>query len=662
MRSQFLAGADNKDEQLEWMMQAKHGGMKAYKYAHKKATDAEDQYFKSIFDIDVLEAKLKLLCDYNAAVPSVLRNMAGLHDGALAHEAEASSKVETLRSELKEMMDGEMRQMFSKNLENDLKRTCQLTDAIRLTQKAQSILSQQIPEEIKQVTSRLQSARKTSEEALAAMEKWSEREKETSEYAQVLADEDAAWMEENREENMHALRVMRSFVPVEVADMTVNDILASYKANGSMCTLELAQEIKTNKLLHWLVMHTEDIAWSNFLTGEHRQYFVNIDSLDIIEMRALRLCLPDKFELDNDGAKAEWRSRFISRLKQLSSQDKRECVKGPWDPECNKRAMIELPPLKAELQRRPVYFYRTYKQTQQRMKQYDDKEALLEKKEKWLSDAEAAYLDLKKEYDIILEETRDPAFKSIYGDKLLEAKELAKKDCKAAQDKFNALTREVAQLKKTIASAPISKSDYATFVSELKAFLADMNWESSEEPVMIMGCFCSNPEIKKVERQAAKFLSSEEEARRRKTELEAMLANKEKESRQSHESLRSATPVSEAGDDTVATGSVSAAVQAFSSAPLVADATPAPVTPARRKNSILMTANPEMINCLNNMFGGNTPTPNHVASARRSSMFTPTKRGSICAAPGAADTSDIPSAPVVTKSKILQVSQCLISY
>jgi hypothetical protein len=42
---------------------------------------------------------------------------------------------------------------------------------------------------------------------------------------------------------------------------------------------------------------------------------------------------------------------------------------------------VTLPPLKAELERRPVYFYRTKTQCAQRLKQYCDKEALLKRKE-----------------------------------------------------------------------------------------------------------------------------------------------------------------------------------------------------------------------------------------------------------------------------------------
>ena len=43
--------------------------------------------------------------------------------------------------------------------------------------------------------------------------------------------------------------------------------------------------------------------------------------------------------------------------------------------------MIELPPLKQDLERRPVYYYRTKEQSALKLKGYDDKFNLLQKKE-----------------------------------------------------------------------------------------------------------------------------------------------------------------------------------------------------------------------------------------------------------------------------------------
>lgn len=135
-------------------------------------------------------------------------------------------------------------------------------------------------------------------------------------------------MEECKEGNLMCLRQMRSLIPVNIAQLSITDLLKEVRDNGALYTHELAHEIKNNKLLHWLLMTPEDIAMTNFLSGEHRQYFVNLDGLDVFEMRALRMVLPDKFELDQDGQKAEWRERFVGRLKQLVSQQNEDYIKG----------------------------------------------------------------------------------------------------------------------------------------------------------------------------------------------------------------------------------------------------------------------------------------------------------------------------------------------
>ena len=102
--------------------------------------------------------------------------------------------------------------------------------------------------------------------------------------------------------------------------------------------------------------------------------------------------------------------------------------------------MIELPPLKQDLERRPVYFYRTKEQSALKLKGYDDKNNLLLKKEGTVNEtacmfsnsaaiefiplptilgllkkAEEEHVEAKKEYDTILLESRDPDFKIEYG-------------------------------------------------------------------------------------------------------------------------------------------------------------------------------------------------------------------------------------------------------
>jgi hypothetical protein len=54
-------------------MTAKAGGAPAYKHASRKHQIAEDQYFKSLFEIDILEAKLKVLSGPGSQFLSILK-------------------------------------------------------------------------------------------------------------------------------------------------------------------------------------------------------------------------------------------------------------------------------------------------------------------------------------------------------------------------------------------------------------------------------------------------------------------------------------------------------------------------------------------------------------------------------------------------------------
>jgi hypothetical protein len=227
----------------------------------------------------------------------------------------------------------------------------------------------------------LSKAQKDSDESLANMEKWQKRETETDEYTQVLRDEEIDWLRTEAKPNATALEIMRSFIPINVAELNVNGIMDYAREKNGLIPLELATEIKNNRLLHWVVTHADDIATANFLYGDKKSYFDNIECLDIIELRAIAVSLPAKFDFDNDGKKLEWRKRFMQRVKQMVSQFNGEKVKGPWDGISNKRLMVDLPALKPELMRRNLYYYRTKEQSDVKLKQYDDKNALLVKKE-----------------------------------------------------------------------------------------------------------------------------------------------------------------------------------------------------------------------------------------------------------------------------------------
>jgi hypothetical protein len=594
MREQFL---NSSDEQLEWLMESKRGG--AYKYAHNKNKKAEDQYFKSIVDIEVLEAKLRLLKS-PSLLPELLKQMAASYDSLYVNpnDEEEQQRVAATQSEIRSLLSADLRQIFSTDLEKELKSLIDDDDYTTVARKSRRVFNNSIPEEIKKIDSKLKFCRKINEEALREMEKWSQREKETADYHKVMEEKDAEWMAENQEANIRALKTMRSLIPCDIAEISISDLMQRAKDAGHMMTLELAQELKNNKLLHLIVTAKEDIAFSNFLQGDKRQYFVNLESLDVCELRAIRMCLPDKFELDGDGQKTEWRERFLGRLKQLAGQQNGDLVSGPWDPECGRRVMVKLPELKADQQRRPVYFFRTYQQSALKLKQYDDKASNLQKKEKWLEDAKTRHAELKTEYDTILEESRNPEFKQSFGlDVLNKAKEIAKRELQDAEQKMKNLQRDVDQLKRSIASAPITRDQFEETMNETEAYLETrgIEWKTAPQNAIIIGTFPEEPEIVRINRSAAKFQSAEEEARKRKAEIEEMTLRKNK----SEETVVVNDENIDANSDLNARVSIEAKESNF-----LPEEEAITATDTKKPGSVLQSANPDVINKLNSMFGG----------------------------------------------------------
>jgi len=314
---------------------------------------------------------------------------------------------------------------------------------------------------------------------------------------------------------------MRGLVPADVAELSVAEIMLRAEMQGGLMPLELAQEVKANKLLHWLVTHTSDIAMASFLTGELKFHFENIDSLDVLELRALALHMPARFENDKDGAKASWRAGFMARVKQLVGQQQGELVKGVWDAAQNKRTRVPQQTLKPSQQRRSLYFYRTVEEYGKRLAQYDTKAALLQRKEEALVAASEALGMSKLEYETTLIELRDPADLAQWGlATLTKSKNTAKTQCTEAERKHKQLQSDVHNLQRTIASNPVSRGQFEDAEVQTRAFLLERGGEGDRQEVV--GVFDELQEVVRVERHAARFVSAEEAAAATRAEVEAI--------------------------------------------------------------------------------------------------------------------------------------------
>ena len=667
MKAQFV---QNQDEELKWLMVSKNGG--AYKYAHDKYTKAENQYFKSIHDCDVLELKTNLL-QPEQYIQKYVSIFAKYYDSLQRnpHDEEARSAVSVNQLAFKEEINMSLKHVFSSDLDSQLKSLAFGDNFVEISRKSRRILETYIPEERKRIATKLHLVKQTLEECLKEMEKWGNREKQTADYDLVIAEEDNTWMNQNTIKNENSLRKMRSLIPVDISSISIVELISRAKQNGHLITLELAQELKSNKLLHWIVTHKDDIAFSNFLAGDMRQYFVNIDCLDVVEMRAICMCIPSRFELDNDGSKAEWRERFIMRLKQLCAQENGDCVSGPWDDGANRRIMVQLPPLKPEQMRRQIYFFRTYSQSQAKLKQYVDKAAILGKKQMWLSNAESKAAELKKEYDITVEESRDASLKSTYGaDIINKAKDMAKKEFLDADRNAKQLKKDVQLLISSINSNPVSKEQFMQNIQDIDEYLTSRNidWKTSEETVEITGTFSDTPEIMRVNRDSAKFVTAEQEAIHRMEEMQRL---KRKEIPDAV-SIIADSAVNEVTGINVA--EINLIESIIESGPIIKNNIEkikdnedemqklSEVSVGRKRNSILLTANAEMISKLNNIFSGNSSssipgcTPNK--STKRSSLIPQTAECSIILSGNDENTDPlqlIPAPSKKTNSKTLQV-------
>jgi hypothetical protein len=508
MRSNFV---NNSDEELEWLMVSKRSG--AYTYAHRKTETAEDRYFKSLYEIDMYENKLQNhFLSATAKFPSLLQELSSHYSVLMATPKDenlgnvVAQVYKKLNDYLEENKANDLFVVFPVKFQTALTGFISSTggneDKFKLVRKARD-LYQLYQTELFNAQTKFAQVKKDSEEALKNMEKWAKRELETDEYPAAMRKQEDDFMAKEYSENLKALNTLRSYFPnpletkdnKSINEMTVPEIQEEYVNKSGLISFELIQELKNNKLLQWVTTHPDDIAYSNFLNGEKKSYFENIEGLDIVELRAIAMILPSKFENDNDNKKSEWRNRFMSRLKNIVSQFNHEKVKGCWDGAHNCRMMVTLPALKPDQLRRPVYYFRTKEQSDVKLKQYNDKLALLTKKKTQFDVAEKEAKEAKEEFHTLLQEMRDPDIIALIGaEKITRAKEQAKNDWNSKEKTRKTLQQDVARIEKQIRDAPMNRDQFVEKENELKEFLQErgIDWEvKGQSPALVRKSFVS---------------------------------------------------------------------------------------------------------------------------------------------------------------------------
>lgn len=398
--------------------------------------------------------------------------------------------------------------------------------------------------------------------AIADIEVWKTRREHAKECATELATREQQWRLDHANANNDALRLMRSLVPPDVQQLSVDAIVAQAAHAGVLYTFDLATYVKQNRFLHWLRTHASDVARDNFLAVESASHFLTFaTTLDIHELRALSTVVPlsatGGFEFDKDGRKAEWKAQFLDHVYALVARQRGESVKAGWDPVRRARGDVPLPPLTAKQELNAVYRYPTEAEIDARVAKFERQRERLELKREKLRGLDDALIPAAKaEYVAIAEDARSNALQRSFGKAtLVRMRDDAKQALQALVKSRDALAAELAHAERQWnAQSPT----FAQFLDEAAKVRA-LDPETRE--ARIRGPFEPDAELRPRARAAFKKLSVEEEAQARRCELESAIASRGKEISEAQTTVA-----------TVATTSSSSASSSFRADATVPDA------------------------------------------------------------------------------------------
>ncbi len=152
-----------------------------------------------------------------------------------------------------------------------------------------------------------------SHENIKEVERWDEFIKNHPKYVEEEKEKEEAWKNDNFLKNIEALEIQQKIIPKNIYSGASVDILMEKGLKK-----ELAVRLMRNRVL-WLVhMDPNQIALTHLADLRFKYSFAG---LDIIEMRALYACMPEKFEHDDNGEKMNWLSSIREKLSDLINQE-----------------------------------------------------------------------------------------------------------------------------------------------------------------------------------------------------------------------------------------------------------------------------------------------------------------------------------------------------
>ena len=153
-----------------------------------------------------------------------------------------------------------------------------------------------------------------SHENIKEVERWDEFIKNHPKYVEEEKEKEEAWKNDNFLKNIEALEIQQKIIPKNIYSGASVDILMEKGLKK-----ELAVRLMRNRVL-WLVhMDPNQIALTHLADLRFKYSFAG---LDLIEMRALYACMPEKFEHDDTGEKMQWLSSIREKLSDLINHDK----------------------------------------------------------------------------------------------------------------------------------------------------------------------------------------------------------------------------------------------------------------------------------------------------------------------------------------------------
>ncbi|ETN00998.1 hypothetical protein PPTG_17312 [Phytophthora nicotianae INRA-310] len=361
------------------------------------------------------------------------------------------------------------------------------------------------------------------ERTMRDVEIWKTRREQAKEFADEMRKKEAEWQRKQRDKNDESLALMRTYIPIDIADLSVETLIARAQEGGVLLTYDLTAYLKTNRFLHWLVTHQDDIARANFLAIESAPFFMDFINYDINELRALARVLPDTFAFDKDGRKNTWRTSFIDHVRQLAAQQQHETIKAGWDPVKRSRRDVPLPELTAKQQLNPIFCYPTDAEIHTRLDKFERQRARIESKRMRLKKLDDELIpQAKAEYVAVAEDARNEDLQRSFGKSTLIAlREEAKQQHLALCKDRDTVRGELAHAERAWAAMTPSFEQYQAEVAQIRALDPEIR-----NATRIRGPFPEDIDIQPRERAAFKKLSVEEEAEARKKELDNAIAKR----------------------------------------------------------------------------------------------------------------------------------------